>query len=109
MKVYCDEYARTGFQGGLQWYRVRTSGRFGGELELFSGRTIDVPSTFIAGSSDWGIHQSPGALDRMQKVACTNMKHVHLIDGAGHWVQQEQSAEVNRLLLNFLKTDAAAA
>ena len=102
--VYSTEYARTGFQGGLNWYRVRTSGRFNGEMELFSGRTIDVPSTFIAGASDWGIQQTPGALERMQKSACTQMKEVHLIDGAGHWVQQEQPDEVNRLLLRFLKS-----
>ena len=109
MKVYGDEYGRTGFQGGLNWYRVRTSGRFNAEMELFSGRTIDVPSTFISGASDWGIHQGPGAMERMQKTTCTNMKHLHLIPGAGHWVQQEQPDEVNRLLLNFLKTEAAAA
>jgi len=102
LKVYSEEYARNGFQGGLQWYRVRTSGRFNGELEVFAGRTIDVPSTFIAGASDWGVHQVPGAIERMQKVACTQMKEIHLIPGAGHWVQQEQPDEVNRLLLSFL-------
>jgi pimeloyl-ACP methyl ester carboxylesterase len=104
LRVYSGEYERNGFQGGLQWYRVRTSGRFNGELELFAGRTIDVPATFISGRSDWGIHQSPGALERMQKAACTNMKQIHLIEGAGHWVQQEQPDEVNRLLLQFLKS-----
>ena len=83
LAVYSGEYERTGFQGGLNWYRVRTSGRFNAELELFTGRTIDVPSTFISGASDWGIHQGPGALERMQKVACTNMKEIHLIPGAG--------------------------
>ena len=104
LRVYSGEYERNGFQGGLQWYRVRTSGRFNGELEIFAGRTIEVPSTFISGRSDWGIHQSPGALERMQKTACTNMKQIHLIEGAGHWVQQEQPDEVNRLLLQFLKS-----
>ena len=104
LAVYSGEYERNGFQGGLQWYRVRTSGRFNGELEVFAGHTIDVPATFIAGSSDWGIHQSPGALERMQKTACSNMKQIHLVDGAGHWVQQEQPDAVNRLLLQFLKS-----
>jgi len=104
LRVYSSEYERNGFQGGLQWYRVRTSGRFNGELEVFARRTIDVPATFISGRSDWGIHQSPDALERMQKAACTNMKEIHLIEGAGHWVQQEQSDEVNRLLLKFLKS-----
>ncbi len=104
LRVYSGEYERNGFQGGLQWYRVRTGGRFNGELEVFADRTIDVPATFISGRSDWGIHQSPGALERMQKTACTNMKEIHLIEGAGHWVQQEQPGEVNRLLLQFLKS-----
>ena len=67
LKVYSSEYARTGFQGGLQWYRCRTTGRFGAELEIFSGRTIDVPSCFIAGKSDWGVYQRPGDLERMQR------------------------------------------
>jgi pimeloyl-ACP methyl ester carboxylesterase len=102
LTVYSSEYARTGFQGGLNWYRVRTSGKARGELEVFAGRTIDVPATFISGRSDWGIHQMPGAIEKMQKVACTNMKGIHLLDGAGHWVQQEQAAEVNRLLVKFL-------
>jgi pimeloyl-ACP methyl ester carboxylesterase len=104
LKVYGDEYTRTGFQGGLNAYRVRTTGRFGAEFEIYSGRTIDVPATFISGLSDWGIYQNPGAIDRMQKTACTRMKEIHLIEGAGHWVQQEQPDEVNRLLLQFLKT-----
>jgi pimeloyl-ACP methyl ester carboxylesterase len=40
----------------------------------------------------------------MEKTACTDMRGVHLIEGAGHWVQQEQPTEVSRLLLEFLKT-----
>jgi pimeloyl-ACP methyl ester carboxylesterase len=101
LRVYSSEYARTGFQGGLQWYRCR-GGKFAAELETFSGRTIDVPSAFIAGKSDWGVYQSPGALERMQSSACTRMSGVHLIDGAGHWVQQEQAGAVSRLLQEFL-------
>ncbi len=104
LEVYSEEYARNGFQGGLNWYRVRTGGKVSGELEVFTGRTVDVPSTFISGRSDWGIYQTPGAIERMQKVACTKMKEIHLIEGAGHWVQQEQPDEVNRLLLQFLET-----
>ena len=104
LAVYSAEYARTGFQGGLQWYRCSTSGKYRGELEIFSGRTIDVPSCFIAGRNDWGVYQSPGAFERMQGPACTRMLGCHLIEGAGHWVQQEQPAEVSRLLLQFLAT-----
>ena len=103
LRVYSSEYARTGFQGGLQWYRCRTTPQQNADLELFSGRTIDVPSCFIAGGSDWGVYQKPGDLEAMQEKACTQMLGCHLIDGAGHWVQQEQPAETTRLLLEFMQ------
>jgi pimeloyl-ACP methyl ester carboxylesterase len=102
LRVYSGEYARTGFQGGLQWYRTRTENILPGELELFAGRTIDVPSLFISGASDWGIQQTPGALERMQRHACTRMAGCELIDGAGHWVQQEQPDRVAKTLISFL-------
>lgn len=102
LRVYSGEYQRTGFQGGLQWYRCGTTGAFNAELELFSGRTIDVPSCFIAGQQDWGTYQRPGVFEAMQTKACTDMIGCHLIDGAGHWVQQEQPQEVSRLLIGFL-------
>src|ERR1700684_498084 len=54
LAFYSGEYARTGFQGGLQWYRCGTSGAFTPELETYSGRSIDVPSCFISGKQDWG-------------------------------------------------------
>jgi pimeloyl-ACP methyl ester carboxylesterase len=100
--VYSDEYGRTGFQGGLNWYRVRWDSRFTREAEVFSGRTIDVPSAFIAGKSDWGVYQAPPAFERMQSSACAKMRCCELIDGAGHWVQQEQPEAVSKLLLKFL-------
>jgi pimeloyl-ACP methyl ester carboxylesterase len=101
LRVYSSEYERTGFQGGLQWYRARTQGLYEAELQLFSGRTIDVPSMFIAGKSDWGTYQRPGNFERMQQSACTRMLGCHLIHGAGHWVQQEQPERVSDLLLGF--------
>jgi pimeloyl-ACP methyl ester carboxylesterase len=101
LSFYSAEYQRTGFQGGLQWYRCGTSGEFIPELQTFSGRHIDVPACFISGKQDWGTYQRPGVFEAMQKTACSNMIGCHLIDGAGHWVQQEQPAEVSRLLLQF--------
>ena len=103
LRVYSTEYARTGFQGGLQSYRVGTSGRFASDLLIFSGRSIDQPSMFIAGKSDWGAYQNPGALERMQKHACTQMTGVNFVEGAGHWVQQEQPERVSELLIAFLQ------
>jgi pimeloyl-ACP methyl ester carboxylesterase len=102
LAVYADAFRRTGFQAALNWYRCGTDPALNADLEVCAGRTIDVPSCFIAGRQDWGIYQRPGALERMNGTACTRMTGVHLVDGAGHWVQQEQSEAVTRLLLAFL-------
>jgi pimeloyl-ACP methyl ester carboxylesterase len=102
LAVYAAEYARTGFQGGLQWYRVRTTGLAETDLQVFAGRPIAQPSLFIAGDADWGAFQTPGALERMNGTTCTAMRGCHLIPGAGHWVQQEQPGQVVALLLEFL-------
>src|SRR5277367_2001493 len=94
LAVYTGEFARTGFQGGLQWYRCGTGGLGARDLRLFAGRKIDVPALFIAGASDWGVHQTPGAFEGLGTRTCSQFRGSHLIDGAGHWVQQEQSAAV---------------
>ena len=103
LAFYSAEYTRTGFQGGLQWYRCGTSGAFTAELETYSGRSIDVPSCFISGKQDWGTYQRPGVFEAMQSSACSCMLGFQLVDGAGHWVQQEQPEEVSKLLLQFVK------
>ena len=108
LAVYSAEYERTGFQGGLQWYRCGTSNRFVAELQTWSGRGIDVPSCFISGKQDWGTYQRPGVFEAMQETACTSLLGCHLVEGAGHWVQQEQPGEVSRLLLQFLESTAHA-
>jgi pimeloyl-ACP methyl ester carboxylesterase len=107
LAFYSAEYARTGFQGGLQWYRCGTSGAFNAELQTWSGKTIDAPACFISGKQDWGTYQRPGVFETMQTTACTRMIGCHLIEGAGHWVQQEQPAEVSRWLLEFLENARA--
>ena len=107
--VYATEYARTQFTGALQGYRVRRGSdpKSIAEMHTFSGRTIDVPSMFIGGKSDWGAYQTPGAAESMQKTACTRMVGFHLVDGAGHWVQQEQPGKVTELLTKFLQDQSS--
>jgi pimeloyl-ACP methyl ester carboxylesterase len=103
--VYATEYGRTGFTGALQGYRVRRGSdpKSLAEMRTFSGRSIDVPSMFVAGKSDWGVYQTPGAEAKMRTTACTRMVGFHLLDGAGHWVQQEQPEQVSALFLEFLR------
>src|SRR6516225_6950400 len=108
VEVYATEYGRTGFTGALQGYRVRrgSNPRSVAEMQTFSGKTIDVPSQFIAGKSDWGVYQTPGAAEKMRTSACTRMTGFHLVDGAGHWVQQEQPEQVTAMLIQFLRDNA---
>jgi pimeloyl-ACP methyl ester carboxylesterase len=103
--VYVTEYSRTEFTGALQGYRVRRGAdpKSMAEMQTFSRRTIDVPSMYIAGKSDWGTYQTPGAAESMQNSACTQMVGFHLVEGAGHWVQQEQPEKTAELLLAFLR------
>jgi pimeloyl-ACP methyl ester carboxylesterase len=101
LQVYTQEFERTGFQGGLNYYRI--DGVFSEEsgLNVFSGKRIEVPACYIGGSSEWAVYQSPGAFERMH-TACTRLTGVHLIPGAGHSVIEEQPEAVNRLLVDFI-------
>ena len=63
-----------------------------------------MPACYIAGAQDWGIYQKPGAFEAMQREACRDMRVCHLVEAAGHWVQQEQPDEVVRLLARFLSS-----
>jgi pimeloyl-ACP methyl ester carboxylesterase len=102
LRVYSDAFARTGFQGGLNWYRCAIDPHYVAELQIYAGRAIDVPSVFIAGTADWGPLQKPGHLQAMRDEGCTRMLDCHFVEGAGHWVQQEQPQATARLLLDFL-------
>jgi len=105
LAVYADAFERTGFQGGLNWYRSATSPEHAQRLiAAVSGRTIDVPSLFIAGAADWGVYQKPGEFERMRESVCTDLRGCELVAGAGHWVQQEQPEAVARLLTQFLSS-----
>jgi len=109
--VYAMEYGRTGFTGALQGYRTRRGDnpKSIAELRTFCDRTIDVPSCFIAGKSDWGVYQTPGAVESMRTTACTRMVGFDLVEGAGHWVQQEQPEKASELLIGFLRGQAQLA
>lgn len=97
LQVYSTEFARTGFQGGLNYYRAGS----GTDLTAFAGKPIDVPACYIGGDSEWAVYQSPGAFENMNKV-CTRLVGAHLVPKAGHSLAEEQPAAVNRLLIDFL-------
>ena len=102
--VYVSEYQRTRFQGPLNKYRGLISESTAEELRLFSGKTVEVPAMYLSGRKDWGVYQLPGALDRMRTEVFTKMteEDVVLVDGAGHWVQQERPGDVIAHIQRFL-------
>ncbi|KAK6088496.1 putative epoxide hydrolase [Seiridium cupressi] len=109
LQVYCDEWKRTGFQGALNWYRAQTAStaQSARDMLLYAGRRIEVLCTFISGKQDWGNYQQPGAFEGYEdpktvKEGC--FRSARLIDGAGHWVQQEQPKHVVREILHFFET-----
>lgn len=102
LDLYVRAFERTGFQGALNWFRCHTGAIGRTEIELFSGRTIDVPALFVSGVADWGAYRKPGALERM-RTTYPRMIGVAFVQGAGHWVQQEQSQRFNDALLAFLR------
>lgn len=106
LAVYTSEYGRTGFQGGLNWYRVMTAagGRYTKDYEAFAGKKIEPPCAFVSGKLDWGIYQQPGALDKMTNGAvCSDFRLLRLLDGVGHWVPQEAPREVVETIIELTK------
>ena len=104
--MFAAEYPRTGFRGGLNWYR-----NIDRNWELtapWQDVVIAQPALFIAGTNDAVITGSMGqrALDELENVV-PNLKRKLLIDGAGHWIQQERPHEVNAALIGFLREHLA--
>ncbi len=105
LSYFSEAYRKSGFRGGLNWYR-----NIDRNWELtapWQGAQIDQPSLFIAGSNDSVITGLIGAkrVTDMERVL-PNLKQKLIIDGAGHWVQQERADEVNTALIAFLKENA---
>ncbi|KKY19240.1 putative epoxide hydrolase [Phaeomoniella chlamydospora] len=96
--VYVQEFSRTGFQGGLNWYRVQTDAVLRRDTALLAGRKIEVPCFYVSGLKDWGNHQEPGSLKKM-KDHCTRLVAIKFIEGAGHWLPQEQPREATNAIL----------
>ncbi|MDJ0397649.1 epoxide hydrolase [Rhodococcus rhodochrous] len=97
---YAAEFARTGFGGGLSWYRAYDANWEASRP--YEGAKVQVPTLFVAGDRDPVVAMSgPSALERMRAFV-PDLRGVHLLEGAGHFVQMERRDEVNDLLLRFL-------
>jgi pimeloyl-ACP methyl ester carboxylesterase len=98
---YAEQFAHTGFRGGLNWYR--NIDRNQELLAPFDGLQITVPALYMAGERDLVLH-----FDGMSEVLATLAQRVPLLrrslilSGCGHWTQQERPREVNAALIEFL-------
>ena len=102
LDYYAQEFSRAGFRGGLNWYRnLRRNWELAGP---WRGQPIRQPALFIAGSRD-GVLRFPAAQSQLDAYPKTlpGLRGSHILEGAGHWVQQERPGEVNKLLIDFAK------
>jgi pimeloyl-ACP methyl ester carboxylesterase len=98
---FAGEFQRTGFRGGLNWYRNIDRNW---ELTAFlEGAKIHTPALFVAGEVDPVIKIYQKAYEVLERNVL-RLKEKILIPGVGHWVNQERPAEVNQLILEFLKS-----
>jgi pimeloyl-ACP methyl ester carboxylesterase len=98
---FVDEFSRTGFRGGLNWYRNIT--RSWELLAPWRGTVIRQPSMFIAGARD-DVLKFPSSQPQIANFANTlpGLRGCHILEGAGHWIQRERASAVNDLLVKFL-------
>jgi pimeloyl-ACP methyl ester carboxylesterase len=107
LSLYTREYARTGFRGGLNWYRnFDRNWELGGE---HPPPRIDLPTLFLAGDQDGLIGgRSAEELSASLRRIAPGLRRVVLFPGAGHWFHQSRPGEVNPQILSFLEREAPA-
>jgi pimeloyl-ACP methyl ester carboxylesterase len=96
-----SEFRQSDFRGPLN--RYRNFHRDFDWAKQFAGQKIAQPALFMAGEADGGVRMfGPGVKERMA-AAFDDLRGVHTIPDAGHWNQEENPAETNRILIEWLK------
>lgn len=101
LDVFVEDYTKTGFTGGLNWYR--TLDRTWSLTAAWHTAKITPPALYIGGERDLVVNQ-PGTREYLPTMVehIPNLRPVVLLPGCGHWTQQERPAEVNSALVAFL-------
>jgi pimeloyl-ACP methyl ester carboxylesterase len=99
--VYVEAFTRTGFTGGLNWYRAFD--HVWREKQARPDEPVTVPTLFVTGEHD-PVRQimGPDAVAQM-RASVPGLTGIHVVPGAGHFVQMEAADTVNALLLEFLR------
>ena len=101
LDYFASQFQISGFRGPLN--RYRNSERDFEQLAAFDGKPFTHPTAFLAGSLEPVLRMVPGLdMVELMRKECTDLRYVRVIEGAGHWLQQERPAEVNAALLEFL-------
>ena len=101
LDYFASQFRSSGFRGPLN--RYRNSERDFEQLAAVDGKPITQPAAFLAGSLDGVLRMFPGVdMVDLMRQQCADLRYARLIEGAGHWLQQERPAEVNAALLEFL-------
>ncbi len=102
LDYYVAEFQRSGFRGPLN--RYRNHDRDFDYLKTFAGRRIEQPALYIGGTRDLVLSMlGRGDLLQIMSAEMPDLRGAHLLEGCGHWTQQERPQEVNALLLDWLK------
>jgi pimeloyl-ACP methyl ester carboxylesterase len=100
LDFYTEEFEKKGFRGALN--RYRNVDRDWLDLQPWSRQPINVPSLFVGGERDGPTIWGQRAIARFPQTLPA-LRGSHILPGCGHWVQQERPAEVNDILLDWLK------
>jgi pimeloyl-ACP methyl ester carboxylesterase len=101
LQEFTRSFEASGFAGPIGWYR--SMDRTWERMERFAGAKVEQPALFMAGSRDPVIMFSQRVLERMPSVV-PNLARLELMDGVGHWIQQERPEDVSREIIAFLKS-----
>ena len=100
LDFFAAEFQRTGFRGGLNWYR--NLDRTWQLSAPFQGRKIEQPALFITGDRDL-TRNNPNYEERMRAIV-PNLRDIVTFPGIGHWTQQEEPTGTNDAILEFLRS-----
>jgi pimeloyl-ACP methyl ester carboxylesterase len=100
---YTAEFSRTGFRGGLNWYR--NIDRNWELLGAYTGARVNVPALYVAGDRDLVVAAAggPDQLTTNLRTLVPKLRNTIMLPGCGHWTQQERPKEVNAAIVDFLR------
>jgi pimeloyl-ACP methyl ester carboxylesterase len=102
LNFYVNEFERTGFRGGLNWYR--NIDRNWELLAAYAGAKVTVPALYMAGDRDPAVHFQ--GVDRVVANLANDVPRLRgkiMLPGCDHWTQQERASEVNAAMIDFLR------